>query len=812
MYISKLTHSLNETLVGGKAASLSKLIEFGVEVPNGFVLTKQLLKDFQIHQQWPEGFLNDLHKELSSLNSDKLIVRSSAIGEDSENHSFAGQLDSIVVENELSAVEATIRQCWKGLENDRVKAYEKISGKILTEMGVVIQIFLEADYAGVTFTQSPTDELCSYTEYVQGAGEQLVAGKITPKNFSAKRTGLDVLNLPFNGKQLITKSFQLKDRYACHLDIEWVAKGNQIYFVQARPITVEVSKKIYWSNTNLNENYPDPISPLLYSIARDSYYHYFKNISKLLQIDGETLRSLESAFSNTVGIWGNRIYYNMTNIHNVMSSSPLRAYFKEAFNQFVGYSDQDVATQSSVNRTSLVKLLWRLMYLNIRLESHVRNIEGKVSDFSRKVDEENGDQINAKLFYEFLDLRFNQWYHASLADFFSMIHYKLLGKITHSFYGEESVGVHNTLIQAIPGLISSEPLNDIWDLVIQIEKIDGGKTFFLENPAELVWDTVNRSSEWKTVQFGFQQYLKTWGFRCSGELMFFKRNYIEDPLKFVELVQSYMRNDAVNPRLVIQKKDLERKKAMRAFVWKIIKKRHVFFPLALFDILKLYLIARLCKHAISSRERVRYKQAEMYYKFKVVVKRIGAKEVSKGNLSDSEDILYLSYKEIGELIGSSAMDAALLKEKIADRILHFKEESKKEFPSNFATNFGERPEFIEGEIPFVEGATEFRGLAASGGRIKGRVKVLESVLEGYKIEKGDILVTKQTDPGWAMVFPLIGGLIVERGGALSHGAIVAREFGIPAVIGIDHITRSLKDNDEVILDGNLGKIQLIHHD
>ncbi len=812
MYISKLTHSLNETLVGGKAASLSKLIEFGVDVPNGFVLTKQLLKDYLIHQQWPEGFLNDLQKEISSLNSDKLIVRSSAIGEDSENHSFAGQLDSIVVENELSAVEATIRQCWKGLENDRVKAYEKISGKILTEMGVVIQIFLEADYAGVTFTQSPTDELCSYTEYVQGAGEQLVAGKITPKNFSAKRTGLDVLNLPFNGKQLITKSFQLKDRYACHLDIEWVAKGNQIYFVQARPITVEVSKKIYWSNTNLNENYPDPISPLLYSIARDSYYHYFKNISKLLQIDGETLRSLESAFSNTVGIWGNRIYYNMTNIHNVMSSSPLRAYFKEAFNQFVGYSDQDVATQSSVNRTSLVKLLWRLMYLNIRLESHVRNIEGKVSDFSRKVDEENGDQINAKLFYEFLDLRFNQWYHASLADFFSMIHYKLLGKITHSFYGEESVGVHNTLIQAIPGLISSEPLNDIWDLVIQIEKIDGGKTFFLENPAELVWDTVNRSSEWKTVQFGFQQYLKTWGFRCSGELMFFKRNYIEDPLKFVELVQSYMRNDAVNPRLVIQKKDLERKKAMRAFVWKIIKKRHILFPLALFDILKLYLIASLCKHAISSRERVRYKQAEMYYKFKVVVKRIGAKEVSKGNLSDSEDILYLSYKEIGELIGSSAMDAALLKEKIADRILHFKEESKKEFPSNFATNFGERPEFIEGEIPFVEGATEFRGLAASGGRIKGRVKVLESVLEGYKIEKGDILVTKQTDPGWAMVFPLIGGLIVERGGALSHGAIVAREFGIPAVIGIDHITRSLKDNDEVILDGNLGKIQLIHHD
>jgi pyruvate,water dikinase len=247
-------------------------------------------------------------------------------------------------------------------------------------------------------------------------------------------------------------------------------------------------------------------------------------------------------------------------------------------------------------------------------------------------------------------------------------------------------------------------------------------------------------------------------------------------------------------------------------VWKIIKKRHVLLPLTVFEIIKLYVIATLCKNAISSRERVRYKQAEMYYKFKVVVKRIGAKQVRIGNLVDSEDILYLSYKEIGELIGSSAMDAGQLKEKVSKRILQFQEESKKVFPSNFSTNFGERPESIAGEVPFVEGATEFRGLAASGGRIRGRVKVLESVLEGNKIEQGDILVTKQTDPGWAMVFPLIGGLIVERGGALSHGAIVAREFGIPAVIGIDHITRSLKDNDEVILDGNLGRIQLIQHD
>jgi phosphoenolpyruvate synthase/pyruvate phosphate dikinase len=159
------------------------------------------------------------------------------------------------------------------------------------------------------------------------------------------------------------------------------------------------------------------------------------------------------------------------------------------------------------------------------------------------------------------------------------------------------------------------------------------------------------------------------------------------------------------------------------------------------------------------------------------------------------------------LISSSVMfDFKFL---IEQRKKEYQQESEKSFPQHFNTRFGERPDHIEPIISFKEGLKDFTGLAASGGRIKGRVKVLESVMEGEKLNKGDILVTKQTDPGWAMVFPIIGGLIVERGGALSHGAIVAREFGIPAVIGIEGITSHLKDGDEVILDGDLGKIQIL---
>ena len=178
-------------------------------------------------------------------------------------------------------------------------------------------------------------------------------------------------------------------------------------------------------------------------------------------------------------------------------------------------------------------------------------------------------------------------------------------------------------------------------------------------------------------------------------------------------------------------------------------------------------------------------------------------------IQNQKDILFLDYREIGSLLASSNMFTENYAEIIAIRKDKYMAESENKFPESFETKFGER---LVKTVDFtlnVSTEKEFKGLAASGGKIRAKVKILESVLESDKIKTGEILVTKQTDPGWAMVFPIICGLIVERGGALSHGAIVAREFGIPAVLGIENITEILKDNDEVILDGDSGRIQIL---
>ncbi len=789
--IRSLDQILTATEFGGKAAGLSEMLSFGMKVPRGFALSKRLHLDY-LKEGSREGLANGIKDWIAKLEGDKVIVRSSAIGEDGEDHSYAGQLDSIVVEKTEEGIVDGILQCWEGLKNERLLAYSELTGRELKEMGVLVQEFIEADYAGVLFTRSPSGNAGMYAEFVAGRGEALVAGEVTPEVLRE-----DLLDsYPFPATELYEKSIYLKEKFQKDLDIEWVTFQNELYFVQARPITTKVKKRVFWSNTNLNENYPDPISPLLYSIARDSYYHYFKNLAGLLQLSEKAVRELEYDFSNAVGIWGNRIYYNMSSIHNILSASPLKSYFIDAFNHFIGYKNDDLAEEDRSKRSSLLKLIWRLLRLNVKLEKSVREIEQLVNTFSEDVASKK--RADHDLFYAFLDLRFHQWYRASLADFFAMIHYKGLGVFSRRFYGENSVGIQNKLLQAIPDLISTAPLNEVYDISLAIKKDPKARKLFeTKDPLE-IWKTIEKEEDYLSLLQIIEEYLAKWGFRCSGELMFTKENYIERPDKFIDLLRSYLQQDAIDPRVVLQAKAMDKRKASRAFVKKIFKKRHILIPMSLLEVGIFKLLTRLCTHAIASRERVRYKQAEMYFRFKQVVSRIG---LTSGL---GKQIFFLSYKEVGELLSSSNINRVDMKARAAK----YEEASSQSFPENFSTLFGDRPDGVVPEISAKSSDGLLTGLAASAGRIRGRVKVLESVLESDKLVKGDILVTRQTDPGWAMVFPLIGGLIVERGGALSHGAIVAREFGIPAVVGVENVCSILKDGEMVILDGDHGKIDI----
>ncbi|PCJ55425.1 MAG: hypothetical protein COA79_20695 [Planctomycetota bacterium] len=787
------TEKIDLEAVGQKAYNLILLKANSIMVPDGFVLSTSGLKAYQSDF---ELMKNEIRSLLKNLNSSYLMVRSSAVGEDSSDCSFAGQLDSFKIENDLELVLDAVRKCWGSLNNVRLKQYQKANNKTLKSMGVIIQEMISPAYAGVLFTLSTNDINSMSIEYVEGHAEKLVQGQVTPKSIDIP-TQDNLIPFPVNDLVLIGKDI-LKIFDQVPQDIEW-AYDTEFYIVQTRPITSFQNKTIFWSSTNVNENYPNKLSPLLNSIARRSYYHYFKNLCLQLKIikEGEG----EELFNNIIGLWGQRMYYNMNSIRSIIALTPLSSSLQKYFDDFVGYqTDHNL----SVKKTPFFKklrfslnCLWQLK----KLSKNVSIIESKVSSYANQAINQNSCFT---LYHNFLQIRFNDWHRAAYADFFSMIFHGILGKITASIFAEEHQGIQNKLIQAIPNLVSKQPILELWKIKQQIEKDHHIDDFINLTSEELLHELYN-NAKFNGCKRIIDNYLDQWGFRCTGELTFFGENYTENPLSFLNMLKNYLNSDQKEPAALFASKQDEQRIILKETCKEIFQKYSIFkaLPMTIF----MRGIIRLTTFSISCRERVRLKQAQMYFKFKQVLQFIGKDLKNKNALDGSHDIFYLEYDEISRLLAGEHLDTEYLKNLISLR--KNKLIQSKEFPENIKSIQFDYSNYVFNQDRKPQNGKVQKGLAACGGVVKARAVVIDSIHEIDQLQQGDILVTKQTDPGWICAFPLISGLIVERGGMLSHGAIVAREFGIPAVVGIKDITYKIKTNDVVLLDGYQGLVECL---
>lgn len=815
MYILNLNNTLSENRAGAKAFHLSKMMKSGYPVPEGFVILSNAFDHFAENKtELSPDFLNELETELKTIGAEKYMVRSSAIGEDGAESSFAGQLSSFISSSQKEDIIAHICSCWKSYDNENVKTYQDKTGKQLNGMAVVVQTLIEPDYAGVIFTRNPSNETELLIEYVEGHAEKLVSGEVNPMSFTASITSNTIVNnTPIPFKDGIKQAKKLEYFYGFPLDIEWAIKNNVFYIVQSRPITTNAkSKKIYWSNTNVNENYPDALTPLLYSIARDSYYHYFKNLSKLFQIPDAKIAALESSYANVIGAFGCKMYYNMSSIHEIISASPFSETLGKSFDNFVGYAESE-KIEKKIGVGNKLKFIQAVFKFNSKLETTVTDFETLASEYAEKVDAAISFDELRLCFHAFIEIRMHSWYKASLADFFAMLYHGILGKYCKKFYGSEAEGIHNKLIQAIPGLISSNPIILIYKIKCAIRKNEMVYTQFNSLSALDFYQWLNESSNELEIKNLIQDYIDNWGYRCSGELMLTTKNYCEEPEKFIELLKQYDSLPDSDPEALIALKFEERNSHIADFKKRIYSKNGILFPLSFIQIGFLNLLIHLAIKGIASRERVRLKQALLYFKFKQLINKSGIEFQKRNLLNHADDIFYLRYQEIVEHFSTSDMFASSINKRITTVREAFELNKNIQFPDDFSSYLGEYP--IADKLNRQKNENQnsenaIVGLSVCGGIIKGRAKVLSSVMEASKLELGDILVTRQTDPGWVVVFPLISGLIVERGGMLSHGAIVSREFGIPAIVGVENATLKIKDNDLILLNADTGEITIVN--
>lgn len=874
---------------GGKAAQLARMQALGLRVPDGFVITTVEFQRFleragirvaldrvmaclragerqeaiamlseieaqALAEPLPSELADQVEKQIRHLgDTDTLIVRSSAVGEDSARASFAGQLESIRDLGSPEAVVRAVKRCWGSCWSLSSLSYQIASGVRLQGLAVIVQRQIRSRLSGVLFTRSPDAGQAfnglMYCEYCHGSGDGLARGEITPGAMTIRRTDLAWKRLSHPQQErdeprpvrlddgfvraLGRVAMTLEERSGEPQDIEWtVDDSDTLFVVQSRPITVHAGAVdvplTLWSNANINENFPEPVSPLLYSIARDGYAHYFRNLGRAFGISESRLRSVDHSLRNIIGAHGGRLYYNLTSIHEVLGATPIASWLRESFDQFVGTDGTGVMAPSPVESDGSprhrgtrwlegVRVLACTTRQYLHLSRRVARFESEVDDYAWRT-EPNGlaskdlPELHRDLL-TFLDIRFRRWTNAGLADTAAMACSGLLLQVLKRVFPAETAAQRQSvLLMGIPGLVSRGPAEDLWALAEQIRASASLAALFHDHGPADIHAAIESDSRWRAFRDAVNAYLHRWGHRCSRELMLTTPSFSERPEDLVAILKIYLQGRSRSPAELVDGQRRARERAS-AELLDAVATRGVGVSRGRLAVAAVRILLRATHSAIALRERVRLKQALLYGRLRFVALAIGERLVNRDVLSVPEDIFFLTYQEVDAILSGATLFPYQVTDQIRLRRFEHGCLAGMQVPDVFSLprgtylnpHSGSDAKRVSGES--IDG--ELVGQGVCPGCITARAAIVDDVGDASKLSAGDVLVTRQTDPGWASVLYLVSGLVTERGGLLSHGAIVAREFGIPAVVGVEGATRRIPHGKKVFIDGAGGLVRSV---
>ena len=539
---------------------------------------------------------------------------------------------------------------------------------------------------------------------------------------------------------------------------------------------------------------------------------------------------MEPAFRQIIGVHAARMYYNLSSIHSVLRLAPFGQALTASFDTFVG-ADGSAVNVTTVPRSSTVKqaaevcviaakTTWQFLFLDRR----VMRFETTVDRFAAQTEPARLSSMSLselrRALGEFMDIRRDKWLDASLADAASMVCYGALerflrlGRQTRDG-SDVNDGVHTSLLKAIPDVISGEPVHRLWALSRLIRADQELHTLFLQRETDVVLDTIASTPHFAEFRDAFRQYIEEWGFRCSEELMLTSPSFQENPAPLISMLRAYAAIDGASPADVLEQQETARIDETKRVLAELSGRpswRGVPGP----SYARLVRVLLPWTHAaIRFRERARMKQSLLYSRCRRIALAIGDELVRRRLLAVRDDIFFLTISEIDELAAGTAMFPRGVRDLVELRALAHLRFAAVTPPDAFTLGEGEYlSNDVGGTAPRATQASELgdstlHGVSACGGLVTGRAIVLRDVTEAARLQPGDILVTKQTDPGWAPVFFLISGLVIERGGMLSHGAIIAREFGIPCVVGVANAMSVIPTGATITVDGDAGRVHVI---
>lgn len=771
-----------QAYAGGKGCMLAKMYQAGYPVPNGFVILPSAFENEKLSDKaWKE--IQDLLNDICNNNQGALFaVRSSGLSEDSAQASFAGEFESILNVKTDIEIQKAIDTVFKSRESERVKAYSSVQGMDHShKIAVVIQLMVQSEISGVLFTADPiTGSHESMTgNYVFGLGEQLVSGEANAYDFKILRPK-GKYEGPEDFKKYASSLYKyaakLTDELGCQQDIEWaVAKGN-LYILQARPITTltsgnldtyEINESLagdaLWVNTNVGEAIPDVVTPLTWSI----------------------IRALDEASSFVPGyyLWpGNicgRIYSNIS--QRISAVSALYGTDTEFVMRVIGESFGRIPEEINVptypfSRLNLIKVMIpRIIQYGRKTMKTSKDMPQFIKDTPdwcmRMTEKVKKAKTNEELLsiwkMEIEPQNTRAWWGLLVGGSKAGLALTPINKKLTEMVGSEDA---STLLSNLRGDSDLQSLGP----VVGISKVIKG-------------------------EMSREEYLKQHGHRGPHEFELSIPDPGEDDSWLEKQIEEYKNSD-IDVEGLLKKQHAQYEDALKKF-----KKK---FPS------KVKWLEKKMKKATKSarvREAVRSEFVRVFRVIRAFALKVG--EVT--GLGEDVFLLYMN-----EIINLLSGDKTAVKYIPARKENYEKYKTLPPFPSIISGRFNplewvndpnRRMDYYDSTIQasVSSNSETLKGFPGAAGRIEGKVRILMNPEDGSMLEPGEILAATTTNVGWTPLFPRAAAIITDVGAPLSHAAIVARELGIPAVVGCGNATLRLKTGDQVLVDGGQGIVYIL---
>ncbi|HTK08311.1 MAG TPA: phosphoenolpyruvate synthase [Ktedonobacteraceae bacterium] len=854
-------------VVGGKGANLGELSRIeGIHVPDGFCLSTEAFQrsigeTSSIHELLdqlsllkvedrdkiaelsgeirsviegiaiPADIQEEIARHLSRLDEkNAYAVRSSATAEDLPTASFAGQQDTYLNIIGKEAILKHISKCWASLFTDRAVIYRMQNGfdhrKVL--LSVIVQKMVFPQVAGILFTADPvtSNRKRLSIDASFGLGEAMVSGLVSADCYKVQ--GEEIVDKMIASKKLAiygrkeggteaqqiapdqqkTQTLtepqilrlarigrQIEAHFGCPQDIEWCLVDDTFFIVQSRPITTlfpipeanDEENHVYIS-VGHQQMMTDPIKPLGLSLWQLTTARPMCTAGGRLFVDvTPMLASPDSrnTLINTLGQSDPLIKDVLTTI--VEREDFIKLLPDDKNEQSPGKSNKVISTSGFrtqiENDPTIVADLIKRNQASIEELKHTIQTKSGADLFEFIL--EDIQELKKILF----DPRSSRVFMAAM-DASSWLNEKMM-----EWLGEKNVA--DTLSQSVPNNITSEmglALLDVADVIRPYpEVIEYLQQVKDENfLAELV-----QFAGGQEAQDAISAYLNKYGMRCTGEIDITRPRWSEKPIVLVPMILSHIKNFAPG--------ESKRKFAQgRQEAWK--KEQELLdrlrqLPDGEEKVSETESMISLTRNFIGYREYPKYGMINRYFVYKQALLKEAEQLVAAGVLSEKEDIYSLTFAELREVVRTHTLDYQIVSKR--------KDEYKfyaKLTPPRVITSDGEiiAGEYKRENLP----AEALVGLPVSSGVIEGRARVIFN-MEDADLEDGDILVTAFTDPSWTPLFVSIKGLVTEVGGQMTHGAVIAREYGLPAVVNVGNATRLINDGQRIRVNGTEGYVEIL---